>query len=52
MNSLVTETRSSADVDAVLKDFALGSFNTCVNLTVTKAPSATSLCAAPGTSAA
>src|SRR5262249_19354595 len=51
-HSFLAETRSSAEVSAVLKDFALGSFNTCVSLTVTKTPSTTSLCAAPGTSAA
>jgi hypothetical protein len=43
-NSFLLESRSSQDVDAVLKDFALGSFNTCAGLTVTKSASPTEAC--------
>jgi hypothetical protein len=42
-SSFMLETRSSASVDAVLKDFALGSFDTCA-LTVTKTAVPTSIC--------
>jgi hypothetical protein len=44
-SSFLVETRSSADVDAQLKDFVTGSFNTCVSLEVTKTASVTEACA-------
>ena len=44
-SSFLLETRSSADVDAVLKDFALGTFNTCPAIQVTKTASPTEACA-------
>ncbi|MCI0589824.1 MAG: hypothetical protein L0323_23670 [Planctomycetes bacterium] len=40
----LAETRSSASVSATLKDFVLGSLNTC-GLRVTKTPSVTGVCA-------
>jgi hypothetical protein len=43
-STFLLETRSSADVDAVLKDFAVGSFNTCVSISVTKTASPTEAC--------
>lgn len=43
-NSFLLESRSSADVDAVLKDFALGTFNTCASLTVAKSATPTEAC--------
>ena len=41
-SSFLVETRSSQSVSAVLKDFALGNFNTCVALSLTK--TATDVC--------
>lgn len=41
-SSFLVETRSSQSVSAVLKDFALGTFNTCVDVTLTK--TATDVC--------
>src|SRR5262249_45940507 len=43
-SSFLLETRSSAEVSAVLKDFALGSFNTCAAINVTKSASPTQAC--------
>jgi hypothetical protein len=42
-STFLLETRSSATVDAILKDFALGSFDTCA-LEVTKTPATQSIC--------
>jgi hypothetical protein len=44
LSSFLLETRSSQDVDAVLKDFALGSFNTCVSFECSKVAAPTSVC--------
>ena len=44
LSSFMAETRSSADVSAVLKDFTLGSFNTCVSFTCNKTVDQTSVC--------
>ena len=41
-SSFMAETRSSASVTATLKDFTLGQFNTCVDVTLTK--EATDVC--------
>lgn len=43
-SSFLIETRSSAVVDAVLKDFILGQFNTCPTIEVTKAADSPSVC--------
>jgi len=42
-STFLLETRSSQTVDAILKDFAIGSFDTCA-LEVTKSPETQSLC--------
>jgi len=43
-STFLLETRSSQTVDAILKDFALGSFDTCA-LTVSKTPTTQEFCA-------
>ena len=49
-STFMLETRSSQSVDAVLKDFALGSFNTCVDFECGKVASPTTVCAGSPTS--
>ncbi len=44
-NSFLVETRSSDSVTAQLKDFVLGSFNTCPEVSITKTADDTSICA-------
>ncbi|HLA12261.1 MAG TPA: hypothetical protein VJ023_16860 [Pyrinomonadaceae bacterium] len=46
-STFMLETRSSASVDAVLKDFALGSFNTCVDFECSKVVAPTDVCEDP-----
>ena len=46
-SSFMLETRSSQSVDAVLKDFALGSFNTCVSFTCSKIVAPEDVCEDP-----
>ena len=43
-NSVLIETRSSSSPTAQLKDFVLGSFNTCPDISVTKVADDTSVC--------
>ena len=43
-SSFMVETRSSASVTATLKDFALGQFNTCASIEVTKTADNTAVC--------
>ena len=44
-SSFMVETRSSAVVTATLKDFALGQFNTCASIEVSKTADNTAVCA-------
>ena len=44
LSSFLVETRSSSSVSAQLKDFVLGSFNTCPEISVTKVADDTSVC--------
>ena len=44
LSSFMLETRSSQDVDAVLKDFAQGSFNTCVSFECSKVVAPAAVC--------
>src|SRR5258705_2835213 len=44
INSFLVETRSSSSVSAQLKDFVIGDFNTCPEITVTKVADDTSVC--------
>jgi hypothetical protein len=44
-SSFLIETRSSASVDAVLKDFILGQLNTCPNPDITKTADDSDICA-------
>ena len=46
-STFLVETRSSQSVSAVLKDFALGSFNTCVAFTCDKTVDNSSVCEDP-----
>ena len=45
INTAVIETRSSSSPSAQLKDFVIGSFNTCPEISVTKVADDTSVCA-------
>lgn len=44
-SSFLVETRSSASVTSTLKDFALGQFNTCAAIEVTKTADSNAVCA-------
>ena len=44
-SSFMVETRSSTSVTATLKDFVLGQFNTCPEVSITKTANDTSICA-------
>lgn len=44
-SSFMVETRSAASVTATLKDFALGQFNTCATIEVTKEADSEAVCA-------
>lgn len=44
-SSFLVETRSSSVVTATLKDFALGQFNTCASIEVSKTADSTAVCA-------
>jgi hypothetical protein len=44
-SSFMVETRSSASVTATLKDFAVGQFNTCASIEVTKTADSNAVCA-------
>lgn len=48
-STFMVETRSSASVTATLKDFALGQFNTCASIEVTKTADNTAVCAGHST---
>ena len=44
-SSFMVETRSAASVTSTLKDFALGQFNTCADIEVTKTADSNAVCA-------
>jgi hypothetical protein len=48
-STFMVETRSSASVTATLKDFALGQFNTCASIEVTKTADNAAVCAGHST---
>lgn len=48
-SSFMVETRSSASVTATLKDFALGQFNTCASIEVTKTADSNAVCSGHST---